>query len=65
MQVVDQYNALRGNKLTPAALVVGGLSERRATERPSPGSAAWLSPLRDAWKISSIADWSISAACKC
>src|SRR5882724_1020581 len=27
MQVVDQYNALRGNKLTPAALVVGGLSE--------------------------------------
>src|SRR2546426_10579912 len=28
MQVVDQYNALRGNKLTPAVLVVGGLSER-------------------------------------
>ena len=27
MQVVDQYNALRGNKLAPAALVVGGLSE--------------------------------------
>jgi ATP-dependent RNA helicase RhlE len=27
MQVVDQYNALRGNKLTPAVLVVGGLSE--------------------------------------
>src|SRR5262249_50609106 len=27
MQVLDQYNALRGKKLTPAALVVGGLSE--------------------------------------
>jgi ATP-dependent RNA helicase RhlE len=27
MQVVDQYNALRGKKLSPAALVVGGLSE--------------------------------------
>jgi ATP-dependent RNA helicase RhlE len=27
MQVVDQYNALRGNKLTPAVLVVGGLAE--------------------------------------
>jgi ATP-dependent RNA helicase RhlE len=27
MQVVDQYNALRGSKLTPAVLVVGGLSE--------------------------------------
>jgi ATP-dependent RNA helicase RhlE len=27
MQVVDQYNALRGNKLAPAVLVVGGLSE--------------------------------------
>lgn len=28
MQVLDQYNALRGKKLTPAALVVGGLSEQ-------------------------------------
>ncbi len=27
MQVVDQYNALRGTKLSPAALVVGGLAE--------------------------------------
>jgi len=27
MQVVDQYNALRGKKLSPAALVVGGLSK--------------------------------------
>src|SRR6202171_6856496 len=27
MQVVDQYNALRGAKLSPAALVVGGLAE--------------------------------------
>lgn len=27
MQVLDQYNALRGKKLTPGALVVGGLSE--------------------------------------
>jgi len=27
MQVVEQYNALRGKQLAPAALVVGGLSE--------------------------------------
>lgn len=27
MQVAEQYNALRGRKLAPAALVVGGLSE--------------------------------------
>jgi ATP-dependent RNA helicase RhlE len=27
MQVVDQYNALRGKQLLPAALVVGGLAE--------------------------------------
>src|SRR6266436_5837921 len=27
MQVVDQYNSLRGKQLSPAALVVGGLSE--------------------------------------
>ena len=27
MQVVEQYNALRGKRLMPAALVVGGLSE--------------------------------------
>lgn len=27
MQVVEQYNALRGGKLSPAALVVGGLAE--------------------------------------
>ncbi len=27
MQVVDQYNGLRGKQLSPAALVVGGLSE--------------------------------------
>jgi ATP-dependent RNA helicase RhlE len=27
MQIVDQYNVLRGKKLSPAALVVGGLSE--------------------------------------
>src|SRR6202049_3155036 len=29
MQVVDQYNALRGSKLSPAALVVGGLPEAK------------------------------------
>jgi ATP-dependent RNA helicase RhlE len=27
MQIVDQYNELRGEKLSPAALVVGGLAE--------------------------------------
>ena len=29
MQVVDQYNALRGKQLPPAALVVGGLPEAK------------------------------------
>src|ERR1700757_2511301 len=29
MQVLDQYNALRGKQLTPAALVVGGLPEAK------------------------------------
>ena len=29
MQVVEQYNALRGKRLAPAALVVGGLSEAK------------------------------------
>jgi ATP-dependent RNA helicase RhlE len=29
MQVVDQYNALRGKSLSPAALVVGGLPEAK------------------------------------
>ncbi|MGH9528619.1 MAG: DEAD/DEAH box helicase [Terriglobales bacterium] len=29
MQIVDQYNDLRGHKLSPAALVVGGLAERQ------------------------------------
>src|ERR1700693_2051583 len=29
MQVVDQYNALRGKQLLPAALVVGGLPEAK------------------------------------
>jgi len=28
MQIVDQYNILRGDKLSPAALVVGGLAEK-------------------------------------
>src|SRR5271169_7002047 len=28
MQVVEQYNALRGKQLLPAALVVGGLAEK-------------------------------------
>src|ERR1019366_7473622 len=29
MQVVDQYNALRGKQLSPAGLVVGGLPEAK------------------------------------
>jgi ATP-dependent RNA helicase RhlE len=29
MQVLEQYNALRGKQLTPAALVVGGLAEQQ------------------------------------
>jgi ATP-dependent RNA helicase RhlE len=39
MQVVDQYNALRGKQLSPAALVVGGLSEAQQLQviRKGPG----------------------------
>jgi ATP-dependent RNA helicase RhlE len=39
MQVVDQYNALRGKQLAPAALVVGGLSEAQQLHviRKGPG----------------------------
>ena len=39
MQVVDQYNALRGKQLSPAALVVGGLSETQQLHaiRKGPG----------------------------
>jgi ATP-dependent RNA helicase RhlE len=41
MQVVDQYNALRGKQLAPAALVVGGLSETQQLHviRKGPGLA--------------------------
>jgi ATP-dependent RNA helicase RhlE len=39
MQVVDQYNALRGKQLSPACLVVGGLSEAQQLHviRKGPG----------------------------
>jgi ATP-dependent RNA helicase RhlE len=39
MQVVDQFNALRGKQLSPAALVVGGLSETQQLHviRKGPG----------------------------
>ena len=39
MQVVDQYNALRGKQLSPAALVIGGLSEAQQLHviRKGPG----------------------------
>src|SRR5216684_7771378 len=39
MQVVDQYNALRGEQLSPAALVVGGLAETQQLQviRKGPG----------------------------
>ena len=40
MQVVEQYNDLRGKQLSPAALVVGGLAEGEQLERIAPGSAA-------------------------
>ena len=38
MQVVDQYNALRGTKLSPAALVVGGLAEGSQLDRTAQGA---------------------------
>ena len=43
MQVVDQYNALRGKQLMPAALVVGGPFRRRATAGDSQRRAFYRS----------------------
>jgi ATP-dependent RNA helicase RhlE len=50
MQVAEQYDALRGKRLPPAALVVGGLSEEKQLPGHSPRSSrgcchAW--PLED------------------
>src|SRR5256714_1976794 len=39
MQVVDQYNALRGKKLAPAALIVGGLPEASQLKAIRQGAA--------------------------
>jgi ATP-dependent RNA helicase RhlE len=38
MQVVEQFNVLRGKRLSPAALVVGGLSEDRQLSALSKGA---------------------------
>ena len=53
MQVVDQYNALRGKQLGPAALVVGGLSEGAAARAICARVRGWWLPLPDDWKITS------------
>src|SRR6202041_2911334 len=37
MQVVEQYNDLRGKQLSPAALVVGGCSEGKQLDSLRPG----------------------------
>src|SRR6266853_5380379 len=42
MQVVDQYNALRGKQLSPAALVVGGLSETQQLQAIRKGARQQL-----------------------
>jgi ATP-dependent RNA helicase RhlE len=39
MQVLDQYNALRGKQLLPAALVVGGLSEAQQLQSIRKGAS--------------------------
>jgi len=54
MQVVDQYNALRGKQLSPAALVVGACPRLSSSVRYALAHA-WSSPLRDAWKTTSAA----------
>jgi len=41
MQVVEQYNALRGKQLLPAALVVGGLSEGAQLQAIRKGARLW------------------------
>src|SRR6202171_5423457 len=43
MQVVEQYNALRGKQLLPAALVVGGLSEGAQVQAIRKGARLVLS----------------------
>ena len=64
MQVVAQYNALRGTKLMPAALVVGGFSEGAQLQATARALASWL-PLPDALRIISIAGFSTLIRCAC
>src|ERR1700694_426841 len=44
MQVVDQYNALRGKQLSPAALVVGGLPEAKQLAAIRAGARLVVAP---------------------
>src|SRR4029077_16822162 len=44
MQVVEQYNALRGKKLLPAALVVGGLAEAQQLRAIRNGASVIVAP---------------------
>ena len=55
----DQYNALRGKQLSPAALVVGSLPEAKQLAAISTGARESSSPLPDDWKITSAATSSI------
>ena len=58
MQVVDQYNVLRGKRL-PACGPRGRRAVRRAaTDRPPQGCAPGRGYSRAAWKIFSIGSWS-------
>jgi len=64
--VVEQYNALRGKQLLPAALVVGGLSEGaqlQAIRKRFAKERAWLWRLQGDWKIISTAGCFILTRC--
>ena len=65
MQVVEQYNALRGKQLGPAALVVGGLSEGLQLTNLRKGRQAGGCDSRTTARISSRASSCISAICAC
>jgi len=55
MQVVEQYNALRGKQLLPAALVVGGLSEGAQLQAIRKGARLVVATPGRYWKIISTA----------
>ena len=57
MQVHEQFEQLRGNRLRPAALVIGGLAEKKQLHAIRRERESWSPPLAG-WKIICGASWS-------